>query len=113
MNINDLTVEQYIAWKREGLRDEEVLERFFYSPSSQKVLRKWKRENGLYRLKIPKRNKLISLTANDFLKYKSSGIENKMIAKELGVSVKTLDKWIRDQKRQGELPNKRIETVKL
>ena len=114
MSINNLTVEQYQAWKKDGLQDREILERLYYSPDNQEMLTNWKIKNGVPFKRKPRKNfkkKTDILTAEEFLKLRNQGNTNKEIADLLGFSKTTLNKWIRQQKALGNLPNRTLEKM--
>lgn len=115
MELKDLTVEQYMAWKQQGLRDWQVLELMHYSPNSQPLLSAWKRENGLiatnHNHKVLTGKVTDKLNVIDFLKLKNRGLKNDEIAQMYNISKASVYTWVREQKKLGNLPNRRLEKV--
>lgn len=57
----NLTVEQYINWKKQGLSDAKILTMLHYSPNSKKLIENFKKKNGITQRfpvhRAPKKNK--------------------------------------------------------
>lgn len=113
MGFEELTVEQYMTWKDEGLSDKKILQRMYYSEQSNSVIQQWKKKNGLLQKKHTciHGRLLDDLTVAEYISYKNKGMRNADIAKRLNVSGNTLANWIKEQKEQGNLPKRHLEKV--
>src|SRR4051812_11700391 len=103
-DINSLTVEQYQAWKADGITDRKILEKLYYSPDNSYTLQNWKKKHGLFNQKV-KRGSRFNLTIHEFAKYKSRDVRNRDIAKKYGVSVGIVYRWVNLQKKKGVIPD--------
>lgn len=112
MELKDLSVEQYMVWKHQGLTDKEILEKMYYSVSCQPLLSKWKKKNGvlctLINRKAFTKKVTEALTVQKFLELRNKGLRLIDIAELYHVSMSTLTYWVRDQKKMGNLPNSRL-----
>lgn len=113
MDFEELTVEQYLTWKDEGLSDKKILQRMYYSEQSNSVIQQWKKKNGLLKRKHTCVNGrlLDHLTVMEYISYKNKGMRNADIAKKFNVAGTTLAKWIKEQKEVGNLPKRHLEKV--
>lgn len=102
-SIDDLTVEQYLEWKKKKYSDAKILSMLNYSKNSASVMRTWKMKNGLIKPQAKKNNPLDDFSVREFMKYKHLGKTNDDIAAWLNVHVSTLYEWIKHQKNIGNL----------
>lgn len=104
--LDDLTVEDYLKLRSEGLSNEMIAEKYYVGKSSLYNWIKEQKEVGT----IPKMDQyknlvLDDLTLNEYLKLRKKGLSNRKIAEKYHVGLSSLDKWIKKQKESGDLPN--------
>jgi len=107
-SINEMTVEQYLGFKEQGLLDGEVLEAIGYSSNSQPLLTKWKKERKfeahLKNRKSLAKKKLNDFTIDQYNTMKLNGLKDTEIADVLKVHWRTLNNWKKKQREEGNLP---------
>lgn len=106
--MNGLTVEQYLKWKNEGLKDSDILEKLHYSSNSQLMLMKWKKANGIGQTrqsaKKYTRKKADNIDINQVRKLRKQKYTSKEIAEILGISFKYYkDYFLPTQFKNGKL----------
>lgn len=111
MNIlNGLTVKQYLAWKEEGLKDADILEKLHYSPNSQMMLMKWKKENGIgqTRKSSKKYTRKIgdTIDINRVIQLRKNGFTQRQIAEILGLANHTFETFLLEQFKKGTIERK-------
>lgn len=89
----DLTVEEYLEYKKKNIKDSVILERLSYSPLYKEKLTKWKRDNGL---PIGKTHK--QFVMEQVREMKEQGLTCLQIGKLLHVSNSSVGRWLKEER---------------
>lgn len=94
----NLSIEEYIEWKKQGLSDERIMkEKLFYR--NKRVFQKWKKENSIQ--PMAKRYSFMNLDINEIRKLAKT-MSYRKIAKYYGLTYPSFYDWILKQRRKGE-----------
>ncbi len=103
----ELTVEEYLSLKQQGLPDYEILRMFHYSENSGMALYHWKKRNNLIfqhgKKDMPKKTNVLDDHIEEINHMRQSNYTSKEIAFKFGVKLTTYEYWVRDKKKQGVL----------
>lgn len=104
--MNGLTVERYFNWRREGLRDCEILEKLHYSRNSTMMLTRWKKKNGIVltnrKALLPKKEQILCDNEKEVLQLRRNGAKIAEIIARYGVSVDVYKVWLKRMKEENK-----------
>lgn len=103
----ELTVEEYLSLKHQGIPDYEILIMFNYSENSGMALYHWKKKHDLIfkagKDTMPKKSDVLDNHIEEIKSMRQSNYTSKEIAREFGVHFRTYENWVKDKKKQGIL----------